>query len=109
MKCYRCGADYWDHAWFREDRRGRVTEIVQCAFCGALESQACDARAATRAVAVLEGGDGFVFDSGRFAGKSISEVAAHPSGANYLLWAMKNVPHWSLAIKEYLDHAAPSA
>jgi hypothetical protein len=109
MTCYRCGADYWDHAWYRSAARGRAIEVIRCAFCGALETQPCNAKEASQQAPPHAPDGAFVFDSGRFAGKPISEVAAHPSGKKYLAWALENVPKWSAPITEYLSHAAPSA
>jgi hypothetical protein len=115
MNCYRCEADCWDLAWNRWDSKGHDVEVLQCAFCGALETRPLFTRSATRSRASVAAApslppDGeFVFDTGRFAGKTIAEVVAHPSGRQYLDWAAKNVEKWTGAIESFMNHAAPSA
>jgi hypothetical protein len=116
MTCYRCGASYWELAWTRTDARGRATDVMQCVFCGVLELRPVFLRPATGAGSMQTSEEQadrvesvFVFDSGRFAGKTIAEVIAHPSGRQYLDWARVNVQRWTRPIEQFLNHAAPSA
>jgi hypothetical protein len=109
MKCYRCYADYWDHAWFRSGKRGQELEVIQCAFCGILEVVPRRADRDVPAASATSDTTAFVFDSGRFAGKTISEVIAHPSGRDYLEWARGQRESWKPAIDAFLNNAAPSA
>jgi len=108
-QCYRCYADCWDHAWVKPGRRGKDTEVIRCAFCGVLETRPMKADARIIEPAHDPRNGAFVFDSGRFQGKTLAEVIAHPSGRQYLDWARVNVDRWSTTIGEFLNNAAPSA
>ena len=109
MKCNRCNADCWDHEWFQRGEKGTKLEVIRCAFCGVLEKRVASATTARMMPASEEAPEGFVFDSGRFEGKTIPEVIAHPRGREYLEWASGNVGKWKSAIEHYMNNAASSA
>jgi hypothetical protein len=108
-ECYRCHADCWEHAWVKPNRRGKATEVIQCVFCGVLENRPLAGPVIEEEVPDRASDGKFVFDGGRFQGKTLAEVVAHPSGKQYLDWARANVPRWHRAIGDFLDNAAPSA
>lgn len=113
MNCYRCNADCWDHAWFRKGSRPQEIEVIQCAFCGVLDfvprGAAPTGASPQHFIAAPATSGEFVFDSGRFAGKTIREVVAHPQGCAYLAWARDRDPSWNVAIESFMNNAAPSA
>ena len=109
MNCYRCQANCWDHEWFERGSKGATTEVIRCAFCGVLQTRVASATMTSPRPACNDSADGFVFDSGRFEGKTIPEVIAHPRGREYLKWASGNVGKWKNAIEHYMNNAAPSA
>lgn len=80
--CYRCSATAWELIGGFVPHRGKPQDVVECAFCGVrlrVEAAAMPVPAKRQPDA-----DEFRFQYGRFAGKTLAEVAAEPNGRRYL-------------------------
>jgi len=101
LRCYRCSASSWE-CIDTTDRH----DVLTCVFCGVLEK----VKAAPRAAKPQPADRGeFRFQFGRFAGMTFAEADAEDNGRRYLEHLRDTNEKLRERIKEYLEHAAPSA
>jgi hypothetical protein len=94
LSCHRCAAVAWEFVAVRTVREGWKTydmDIVRCAFCGLLELVDQPVGYSPQAE--------YRFETGRFAGLSVSEVASQPQGRDYLEVIRRSDP----ALKKRID------
>lgn len=109
--CYRCHASAWECVGDFTPHRGRVQDVLACAFCGVrIRVDAPYRRPVTQRPA--EDGE-FRFEYGRFKGLTIAEADAETNGRRYLE-TLRDSPATSerlrVRVTEYLNSiAAPSA
>jgi hypothetical protein len=104
--CYRCEATAWETIGSRtisDKYRSVPHDIIACCFCGAM---AC-VQAAGKPVVPNPGE--FRFQFGRFAGMTLAEADAEDNGRRYLEHLRDTNEKLRERIKEYLEHAVPSA
>jgi hypothetical protein len=106
--CYRCEAVAWECIGEFVPLKGKLQDVIACAFCGARLRVDAVPRpaAAVRPTDV----DSFRFQFGRFKGMTLAEADAEPNGRRYLEVMRDGNEKLRDRITEYLTAtAAPSA
>ena len=105
--CYRCEAVAWDRVGEFVPRRGKLQDVIECAFCGVRLRVDAVPRSATASQPTDTAE--FRFQFGRFQGMTFAEADAEPNGRRYLEVLRDTNEKLRERIAEYLSHAAPSA
>lgn len=98
--CHRCHATAWELFGVFKPRRGRLEDVVACAFCG-LRTRVPHVELPPPPPAP-KNDDAFRFASGRFAGKTLAEADAEQNGRRYLEVMMERDEQLRGMIAEYL-------
>lgn len=104
LMCYRCSANAWEIVGTRQ-LHGSTLDVLQCAFCGVLDSVASSSTKAPRPASH----GSFKFRYGRFAGMTLAEADEQPNGRRYLEHLRDTNEKLRDTIAEYITTAAPSA
>lgn len=99
--CSRCEAVAWERLGLFRTSRGKEQDVIACCFCGY--------RLRVKAKPVAATGSGYVFESGRFAGLTVEQVAQEPNGMKYLEVVRKNDKRIGGEIDRYMKTVAPQA
>ena len=98
--CHRCSAIAWECIGEFTPRRGKIEDVLECAFCGL--------RKRVPAAALPPGSkphashESFRFQFGRFKGMTFTEAAAEPNGLRYLEHLRETNEKLRERISEYL-------